>query len=68
MKKYLNDNELQILDHPKLFKRQARIRNKQFWVSIIPAKDCLFSRRNGYIGKLILGYSVCVRLFGYDLL
>ena len=38
-----------------------------FWVSVKRAEDCLFSRRNGYRGKIILGYSVCIRLFGYNL-
>jgi len=42
-----------------------RIRN---WISIRKAKDCLFSRRNGYIGKVICGYSVCIRLFNIDIL
>ena len=38
--------------------------DKKFWFSIKPAKNCLFSRRNGYIGKIIFGWSVCIRLFG----
>jgi hypothetical protein len=37
---------------------------KKFWISIRRAKNCLFSRRNGYKGKLIFGWSVCIRLFG----
>jgi len=37
---------------------------RPFWLSIRKAKKCLFSRRLGYRGKLILGYSVCLRLFG----
>lgn len=40
--------------------------NKQFWISIKKAENCLFSRRNGYKGKVILGYSLCIRLFGYN--
>lgn len=30
-----------------------KIPNKNNWISIIKAKDCLFSRRNGYKGKII---------------
>jgi len=40
----------------------------RFWVSMRRKDDCLFSRRNGYTGKLFLGYSVCVRLFGKNIL
>ena len=39
-----------------------------FWLSIVPVKKCLFSRRNGYVGVRICGYSVCLRLFNVDLL
>lgn len=38
-----------------------------FWLSIKRAEDCLFSRRLGYEGKIIKGYSVCLRLFGKDI-
>lgn len=38
------------------------------WLSIKKAKNCLFSRRNGYIGKIIFGYSVCFRIFNKDIL
>ncbi len=41
---------------------------KTFWLSIRKKEKCLFSRRNGYFGKLIFGYSVCLRLFGIDIL
>lgn len=41
---------------------------KSFWVSIKKQKNCLYSRRNGHIGKIIFGYSVCIRLFYVDLL
>lgn len=44
-----------------------RINRKRFWISVVLAKDCLFSRRNGYKGKIVLGYSVCIRLFGFDI-
>ena len=40
---------------------------KRNWLSVRKAKNCLFGRRNGYIGKLIFGYSVCFRLFGIDI-
>jgi len=33
------------------------INNKHFFFSIKKAKDCLFSRRNGYQGILLFGYS-----------
>ncbi len=42
--------------------------NKWFWLSIKPAQNCLFSRRNGYEGKIIFGYSVCLRLFNIDII
>lgn len=41
---------------------------KKFWLSIRKADSCLFSRRNGFIGKIIFGYSVCLRMFNYDLI
>lgn len=41
---------------------------KLFWLSIKPISKCLFSRRNGYTGKHILKYSICLRLFGKDIL
>lgn len=37
--------------------------NKRFWLSIKHKSKCLFSRRNGYKGKLIFGYSICLHLF-----
>jgi hypothetical protein len=33
------------------------INNKIFYFSVKKAKDCLFSRRNGYQGILLFGYS-----------
>jgi len=39
-----------------------------FWLSIRKAKNCFFSRRNGFFGKVIYGYSICLRLFSYDIL
>jgi hypothetical protein len=41
---------------------------KRFWISVRKAENCLFSRRLGYQGKIIRGYSVCVRLFNIDIL
>lgn len=41
---------------------------RKFWISIRRAQDCLFSRRNGYTGKIIFGWSVCIRLFSRNLL
>lgn len=42
--------------------------NKRFWLSIKLARNCLFSRRNGYKGKILFGYSVRLRLFGRNLI
>lgn len=41
---------------------------KKFWLSVIPKEDCFFSRRNGYVGRIVFGYSVCLRLFGFDII
>lgn len=41
---------------------------RRFFFSVKPISKCLFSRRYGYKGKRILGYSVCLRLFGKDIL
>ena len=38
------------------------INNKIFYFSIKKAKDCLFSRRNGYQGVLLFGYSIFLRI------
>jgi hypothetical protein len=40
------------------------INNKIFYFSIKKAKDCLFSRRNGYQGILLFGYSIFFILKG----
>jgi hypothetical protein len=40
---------------------------KYFFFSIKKKDKCLFSRRNGYVGKIIHGYSVCIRIFGFDI-
>jgi len=44
------------------------VRRPRFWVSIRRADKCLFCRRHGYYGKVVFGWSICVRLFGFDLL
>lgn len=41
---------------------------KPFWLSIRLAKKCLFSRRLGFQGKIILGYSVRLRFFGIEII
>ncbi len=41
---------------------------KPFWLSIRRADSCLFSRRTGVVGKRIFGFSVCLRLFGIDII
>jgi hypothetical protein len=40
------------------------MKTKKFWLSVKKKEKCLFSRRHGYIGKIIFGYSVRLRLFG----
>jgi hypothetical protein len=41
---------------------------KRNWLSIKRRSRCLFSRRNGHRGKLFLGFSICLRLFGKTIL
>lgn len=41
---------------------------RRFWLSIRRAKNCMYGRRNGYLGKIIAGYSVCLRLFNKTIL
>lgn len=41
---------------------------KTFWISIRKAKHCFFVRRNGLKGKIIFGYSVCIRIFGKNII
>jgi len=38
------------------------VRNKRLFLSIRRAKNCLFSRRNGYQGILMLGYSIYFKI------
>jgi len=42
----------------ELYKPIFCINNKWFYFDIIKAEDALFSRRYGYRGKIIFGYSV----------
>jgi hypothetical protein len=44
------------------------INEKSFWLSIKKASECLFSRRNGYEGKIVFGYSIRLRLFGKNII
>ena len=41
--------------------------HKRFVFLVKKAKDCLFSRRNGYRGKIICGYLFVIRLFGFNI-
>jgi hypothetical protein len=41
---------------------------KPFFISIKQKERCLFSRRNGYVGKIVFGYSIVVRLFGVKII
>lgn len=43
-------------------------KRKWFWISIRIAKQSVYSRRNGIHGKIIMGLSVCLRLFNIDIL
>lgn len=45
-------------------KKGFNIDNRIFFFSIRKAEDCLFSRRNGYSGILIFGYSVFFKIKG----
>ena len=38
------------------------INNRYFFFSVKKAKDCLFSRRNGYQGIILFGYSIFFRI------
>jgi hypothetical protein len=38
------------------------------WLSIKKASKCFFSRRNGYQGKVIFGYSIRLRLFKMEVI
>jgi hypothetical protein len=42
--------------------------DRKNWFSIKKAKNCIFSRRLGYSGKIIFGYSIRFRLFGKDII
>lgn len=41
---------------------------KLFWLSIRKKENCLFSRRNGYRGKIIKGYSIRLTIMGFDII
>lgn len=45
--------------------KKIKLRKSNF-ISIKHKDGCTFSRRNGYMGKIIFGYSVCIRLFNID--
>lgn len=38
------------------------------WLSIKPVSKCLFSRRNGTKSRIVLGYSIRLRLFERDII
>lgn len=38
-----------------------------FFISIRKANKCLFSRRNGILGNIVFGYSIVIRLFGWEI-
>jgi len=39
-------------------------RKRNFYISIKRKSKCLEIRKQGYIGKLIFGYSIILKLFG----
>jgi len=39
-----------------------------FWLSVKKASECFFSRRNGYSGKVVFGYSIRLRLFKMEVI
>ena len=41
---------------------------KYIYLSINKKQKCLFSRRNGYSGKILFGYSIRLRLFKWDII
>jgi hypothetical protein len=56
------------VDWDHFFEHSGLTKRKRFWISVRRAKDCIFSRRNGYYGVRLFGWSICVRLFGVDIL
>lgn len=57
------------MTNPENFRRADGSGNKfKFWLSIRRVENCLFSRRNGYMGVRVFGLSICLRLFGVDML
>jgi len=44
------------------------MKEKPFWLSIRRAKNCPFGRRLGFSGKIVLGYSIRLRLFGKNII
>jgi hypothetical protein len=50
------------------FKIKKFIVEKIFWLSVLKKEKCLFSRRNGKVGKIIKGYSIRLRIFRKDLI
>lgn len=52
----------------KAFRADGSGNKFKFWLSVRRVENCLFSRRNGYMGVRVFGLSICLRLFGVDLL
>lgn len=61
--KYPERNEAIIESREQFFYYEPSF-EKRFWFSMKPKNKCLFSRRNGYVGRIVFGYSICLRLFG----
>lgn len=55
-------------DFFEILKPYETILIKKNWISIKKISKCLFSRRNGKMGIRLFGYSICLRLFGKNIL
>lgn len=48
---------------PNFYKKGLiEINNKWIYLSLRKSKDCLFSRRNGFEGLLLFGYSFYIKI------
>ena len=46
------------------YEQVCNSRKRNFYISIKRKSKCLEIRKQGYIGKLIFGYSIILKLFG----
>lgn len=64
----LRSHAVKVVDATSLISLNTWTGRSKNWLSIEHKSNCLFARRNGNIGKIIFGYSICLRLFGKDIL